>query len=201
MRKDAPYRTGRDLNGKTISSPALRDLNWVASAAWIDRNGGDSSTLRSIELLSSAVAPALEDGRIDAATVTTPRYVEAVNAGKVRVLGHSYEAIARRFTFAAIASTVEFSTKNADAVTRFGRAIREATQYSNTHHADTLELYAAFAKIDPKAIVGAPRAVSSEYIEAKDLQPMIDIAVKYKVLERPLDPRELVSPAALRPGG
>lgn len=200
VKKEAPYRTGRDLNGKTISSPALRDLNWVASMAWIDRNGGDSSTVRSIELPSSAVPAALEEGRIDAATVTTPRYVEAVNAGKVRVLGHSYGAIARRFTFAAFVSTVDFANRNAEAVTRFGRAIRESTQFTNTHHADTLELYAAFAKIDPKSIAEAPRAFSTEYVEAKDLQPMIDIAVKYKVLATPLDPRELVSPAALKPG-
>jgi len=35
VKKDAPYKTGRDLNGKTVASPALRDLNWVR--AWVDR--------------------------------------------------------------------------------------------------------------------------------------------------------------------
>ncbi|HXP92390.1 MAG TPA: ABC transporter substrate-binding protein [Candidatus Binatia bacterium] len=200
VKKDAPYRTGRDLNGKTIASPALRDLNWVASMAWIDQNGGDSSTVKSVEIPSSAIPVALDEGRIDAATVTTPRYVQALHTGKVRVLGKSYEAIAKHFAIAAFVAQAEYASRNPDVIARFGRAIRDATAYTNTHHSDTLELYAAFAKIDPKDITDAPRAVSSRYVEAKDLQPMIDVAVRYKILPQPIDPQTLLSPAILRPG-
>jgi len=200
VRKDAPYKSGRDLNGKTIASPALRDLNWVATMAWIDRNGGDSSTVKSIELPSSATLAGLAEGRVDASTVTTPRYVQALNTGTVRVLGHSYDAIARHFAFAAYASTIDYASKNPAVIERFGRAIRDATRYTNTHHADTLELYANFAKIDPKTIADAPRAVSAEVIEAADLQPMIDAAVRYKLLDHPIDPHDLISPAILKRG-
>ncbi|HXF33774.1 MAG TPA: ABC transporter substrate-binding protein [Candidatus Acidoferrales bacterium] len=199
VKKDAPYRTGRDLNGKTIASPALRDLNWVASMAWIDRNGGDSTTVKSVEIPSSAIPVALDEGRIDAATVTTPRYVQAVKTGKARVLGKAYEAIAQHFVFAAFVAQSDYATKNPDVIARFGRAIRDATVYTNAHHAQTLELYAAFAKIDPKDIVDAPRAVSSQYVVAKDLQPMIDVAVRYKVIAQPMDPQTLLSPAILKP--
>jgi NitT/TauT family transport system substrate-binding protein len=200
VKKEATYKTGRDLNGKTIASPALRDLNWVASMAWIDQNGGDSSTVKSIEVPASVIPAALEDGRIDAATVTTPRYVQAVNGGKVRVLGKSYEAIGKHFTFAAIVAQVDFAAKNPEAIARFGRAIRDATLYTNTHHDQTLALYAAFAKIDPKDIAGAPRAQSAQYVDAKDIQPMIDVAVKYGVLAKTINPLELISPSALKVG-
>ena len=200
VKKDAPYKTGRDLNGKTIASPALRDLNWIASMAWIDQNGGDSSTVKSIEVPGSVIPDALADGRIDAATVTTPRYVQAVNGGKVRILGKSYESIAKHFAFAALVASVDFANKSPDAVARFGRAIRDATRYTNTHHAETLPIYAAFAKIDPKDIAGAPRAESAPYVDAKDIQPMIDVAVRYGILTRSIDPQELISPAALKPG-
>jgi NitT/TauT family transport system substrate-binding protein len=200
VKKEAAYKTGRDLNGKTIASPALRDLNWIASMAWIDQNGGDSSTVKSIEVPSSVIPAALEDGRIDAATVTTPRYVQAVNEGKVRALGKSYESIAKHFTFAAMVSQIDFANKNPDLVARFGRAIRDATMYTNTHHAQTLPLYAAFAKIDPKDIAGAPRAESTPYVEARDIQPMITVAVKYNILAKAIDPQELLSPSILKPG-
>jgi hypothetical protein len=72
--------------------------------------------------------------------------------------------------------------------------------YTNTHHAETLPLYAAFAKIDPKDITDAPRAESTSYVDAKDLLPMIAVAVKYNILAKPVDPQELISPAALKPG-
>lgn len=200
VKKSAPYTSGRDLNGKTIASPALKDLNWLATMAWIDKNGGDSTTVRSVELPSSATMAALEDGRIDASTVTTPRYVQAVNAGVARILGKAYEAIAPRFTFAGIVANGEWALANADTVTRFGRALREASAYTNTHHAETMQVYADFAKIDPKAIVGAPRAITEPYITAAGLKPLMDVAVKYKVLPAPLDLASLISPAALKPG-
>jgi NitT/TauT family transport system substrate-binding protein len=200
IKKDAPFKSGKDLNGKTIASPALRDLNWVASMAWIDQNGGDSSTVKSIEVPGSVIPAALDDGRIDAATVTTPRYVQAVNGGKVRVLGKSYEAIAKHFCFAAFVSTSDFADKNADTIARFGRVIRDATAYTNTHHAETLPIYAGFAKIDPKDIADAPRAVSAQYVSAKDIQPIIDVAVRYKILASAINPQELLSPSILRVG-
>lgn len=200
VKKGAPYTSGRDLKGKTIGSPALKDLNWLASMAWIDQNGGDSSTVTSIEIPPSVIPEALEHGRIDAATVTTPRYVQAVNAGGVRILGRSYEAIAKHFVFAALAAHTEYAKKNPEVIARFGRAIRDASEYANTHHADTLALYASFAKIDPKEIANAPRTISPLYLEPKEIRPLISMAVRYKVLPHSIDPESIISPAALKPG-
>ena len=199
VKKESPYKTGRDLNGKTIGSPALHDLNWIATMSWIDQNGGDSTTTKTVELPSSAIAVAIDEGRIDASTVTTPRYVQAVNSGKVRILGHSYDAIAKNFMFAAYVSQTEWAAKNPDLIARFGRAIRDASRYSNTHHAETLPIYADFAKIDVKEIADAPRAISPPYVEVKDLQPLIDVAVKYKLIDR-IDPQTLISSSCLKPG-
>ena len=199
VKKDAPYKTARDLNGKTIGSPALHDLNWIATVAWIDQNGGDSSTMRTVELPSSAIAAALDEGRIDCSTVTTPRYVQAVNAGKARILGHSYDAIAKNFMFAAYVAQNDWALKNADTVARFGRAIRDASRYADTHHAETLPIYAEFAHIDVKEIADAPRAISPPYVEVKAVQPLIDVAVRYKLLDR-VDPQTLISPSCLKPG-
>ncbi len=200
VKKDAPYKTGRDLNGKTIASSSLKDLNWLATVAWIDQNGGDVSSLRAVEIPASAIPAALDDGRIDAATVTTPRYVQALTAGRVRVLGKSYEAIAKHFTFAAMAARTDFASKNREVIERFGRAIRDASMYTNAHHTETLPIYAEFAHIDPKDIEKAPRAVSPPYLEAKDIEPLISAAVRYKVLDHGMDPASLISTAALKAG-
>jgi NitT/TauT family transport system substrate-binding protein len=199
VKKDSPYKSGKDLIGKTIGSPALHDLNWIASAAWVDQNGGDSSTMKTVELPSSAIAVSIDEGRVDCSTVTTPRYVQAVNSGKVRVLGRSYEAIAKRFMFAAYLAQNDWALKNADIVARFGRAIRDASRYANTHHAETLPIYADFVKIDVKEIADAPRAISPAYVEVRELQPLIDVAVKYKLIDR-VDPQTLISPSCLKPG-
>ena len=199
VKKDATIRTGRDLNGKTIASPALKDLNWLATMAWIDANGGDSSTVKAVELTSAAIPAALDEGRIDAATVTTPRYVQALRIHNVRVLGKSYESIAKHYLFAIFAAQADYAQKNADIIQNFGRAIRDATTFTNTHHADTLDLYASFVHIDPKDIQDAPRSTSVPYVAAKDLGPLIAVAVHYNIV-KPVDPQSLISPAILKPG-
>jgi NitT/TauT family transport system substrate-binding protein len=199
VKKEIPYKSGRDLNGKTIASPALKDLNWLATMAWIDANGGDSTTVKAVELTSSAIPAAIDEGRVDAATVTTPRYVQALHLHDVRILGKPYEAIGKHYLFAAFVAQADYATKNPDVVANFGRAIRDATAFTNTHHADTLDLYAAFAHIDPKDIVDAPRSVSAEYVDVKDLQPLIAVATKYALM-KPVDPQTMLSPAILKPG-
>ncbi len=48
--KDSPIKTGRDLNGKVLGTLALADINAVATQAWIDETGGDSKSVRMIEV-------------------------------------------------------------------------------------------------------------------------------------------------------
>lgn len=199
VKKDGPIRTGRDMNGKTIASSSLRDLLAIASFAWIDQNGGDSATVKALELPASAILPAIDDGRIDAATIVSPRLTEAIDSGRVRVLGNSFQAVGRRFLIAGWVATKEFCERNPDVVARFARAVREATAYTNAHHDETVEMMAEYAKLDPKIVAHSTRSLDTEYTEPRDLQPMIDAAVKYKVIERPIDPRELIHPAVLRP--
>jgi NitT/TauT family transport system substrate-binding protein len=43
---DSPYKTGADLNGKTIGVPALGDATSVAIRAWVDKTGGDWHSLK-----------------------------------------------------------------------------------------------------------------------------------------------------------
>ena len=48
--KDGPIRKPADLNGKTVSVSGLGTVTEYATRAWIDKNGGDSSTVKFVEL-------------------------------------------------------------------------------------------------------------------------------------------------------
>src|SRR5579875_1677457 len=69
---DAPYKSGKDLNGKTIGVPALNDLNEVVIDGWVDQHGGDSKTLHYVEIPNSAATAALAEHRIDAYVMLYP---------------------------------------------------------------------------------------------------------------------------------
>ena len=194
VKKDGPIKTARDLNGKVVSSSALKDLIATSNLAWIDQNGGDSTTVRTVELPPSTVLPAIEEGRIDAGTLLEPRLSEALDSGKVRVLGKSFDSYGKHFMISGWFATADYISRHADLVARIARVLREANAYANAHHGEKAPLLAAFTKVDVKSIEHATRAQYGDALDLKEMQNVIDITAKYKVIEKPFDARELVSP-------
>ena len=106
--KDSPVTSGAQLNGTTLPVPSIHDFNEIASRAWIDATGGDSKTVRFIELPISAIVPAIIDGRVPAGMVTDPFYKDAVTAGRVKTIGRPNQAIAKRYLITGYVTTEAF---------------------------------------------------------------------------------------------
>ena len=198
VKTDGPIKKAADLNGKVIAVSALNDLYTITTRAWIDSHGGDSTTVKFIELPISAVPAAIEQGRIDAGNVLEPELEVAIESKTVRVLSHPFDAIAPNFTFSGWFTTKEFAEKNRDTVDRFVRSIREAANYTNAHHDLTVDALAQYTKVDSAVIKKSTRATAGLDIELKKIQPLIDTAAKYKVIPETFDARDLVNPTVLR---
>jgi NitT/TauT family transport system substrate-binding protein len=199
VRKDSQIRSARDLNGKTFAVPALKDFDSISSLAWIDQNGGDSSTVRYIELSSSASIAALADGRIDATILAEPLLTQAMISGNVRVLGNAFDAIAHRYIYIGWFTTEDYALKNRDTIERFARVMHDASVYCNAHPAETAALIIDFGKLDPKIAGKMTRVTFAEYLNPQMIQPLVDTAAKYKAIDKSFDAKELISPYALKP--
>ena len=199
VRTDSPIKTGRDLNGKTIGSPGLKDMDTVAIMNWVDQNGGDSKTLHFIEMSGSVALAAIEEGRIDGADLNTPTLTRGLESGKVRLLAQIFDAIAPRFSNTGWFTTTGYASKNRDVAERFARVMYEAGTYCNAHHADTVALVAENAKLDEKLVARMARITFGDYLRPAEIQPLINVAAKYNVIAKPFDARALISPYALKP--
>jgi NitT/TauT family transport system substrate-binding protein len=197
VRKDAPIHTAADLNGKTIASPALRDLFSIATYAWVDQNGGDSRTLHEIELPTAATPAALQAGHIDAAVLSEPLLSQTVNAGLTRILGKPYDAIAPHFLIAAFFAQVDFINANKDAIQRFSRAMDQGNAFANAHPDQTAPWVAEVTKVDVATVNRGHRELFDETLIVANLQRVIDAAARYKAIDHAFDARELISPVVL----
>jgi NitT/TauT family transport system substrate-binding protein len=200
VRADSNLHTAKDLEGKTIGSPALKDLDWIASVGYMERNGADPKSAKFIELPNPSLTPALVEGRIDAFTVGEPWIQRALDTGKVRVLAKSFESIAPTFLMTGWFSTSDFISKNRDAVEKFDRVMRDAAVYVDAHHADVVPLLAAFTKLDADTIAKTIKNNGDPYLDPKLIQPMIDVSARYQIIDKPFSATDLISPAALKPG-
>ncbi len=196
---NSPLHRAKDFNGKTIGALSLQDLSTFAVESWLDKNGGDSRTVHFVEIPQPVVMPALESGRVDAASASEPIFDEATSTGKFRVAAYSMSAIAPRWSQAAWYANTDWIDKHRALVQKFVVVMNESNVYVQVHPVETLPLVAAYLGVDVAALAHIRRTTQAEYLNPRDIQPVIDVAAKYKAIPAPFPAEDMINPIALKP--
>lgn len=181
-----------DLSGKTVGVPALRGLDELGTLALIDKDGGNSASAKFVEVPYTAMLLALERGSIDAAEIGPPFLAAAIETGKIRILGDPFAGIGNPILIAGWFTTQEYVARNPTVVQRFSDAVRTATTYTNTHHAETVSLLAEYSHIDPEVIRKMQRTPNATTLNERQIQPAIDMGAKYKYINRAFSAKDLL---------
>jgi NitT/TauT family transport system substrate-binding protein len=194
VRKDSAIASVKDLNGKTLAVASLQDINSLSTQSLMEQSGADPTSLRQVEIPFLAQIPALEAGRVDAAVLGEPLLSQAMKTGKFRVLARPYNAInnGKSFLITVNVATADWIASNPDAAARFSRAKRDANRYANTHHDETAEVLAKWMHGDEATLKQSQRLVFAQTTEASAIAPVIALLAKYKLIDRPFDPKELI---------
>jgi NitT/TauT family transport system substrate-binding protein len=189
---DAPYRTAADLNGRTIGVPALGDIISLSIKAWVDKNGGDSRTLRFVEVPNVALEAAIVSHRVDAGVLQTPQLDASLATGTTKSLGYPYGAIAPLFFGGVFVVRTDWADQHADAVRRYVRVLFEAAAYVNAHPTETAPLVAELTKIEIADVRKLRRSLNGTSVDPALIQPVIDVAAKYELIARAFPAREIL---------
>jgi NitT/TauT family transport system substrate-binding protein len=196
VRADGPIKTGADLNGKVVGVSALNDFFSLAARAWSDAHGGDSSTIKLAEIPMSQASAAVTTGRIDAAIVVQPFYETAKADPKVRIIGDPSSALGLHFMQSCWFTSADFAAKNPQTIDGFMRVMREASIYVNGHHPETADLLAKFMKIDVEPLKA--RIPMGVRFNPAQMQSLIDVQARYKMIPTAFDVHDVIYPPALR---
>jgi NitT/TauT family transport system substrate-binding protein len=187
---NSPMKTMLDLQGKTVGTAPLKSLGDFSTNAWVDTHGGDSSKIKWVEIPYIACAPAMEQGRIDAAFLIEP-YATSFRA-TTRKLGWPYEAISRHFLGAGYFSTPAWAAANPDLVARFAASIAEASAWANRNPNLSAPILEKYAHVDADTLAQMHRAVYGLTVSAADVQPTIDFAAKFKFIDSSFPAQDLI---------
>jgi NitT/TauT family transport system substrate-binding protein len=196
---DSPLRNPQELAGKTIAVPALGDFYAVINQAWIDRHGGDSRTMKFLELPGVAAAEAIAHGRVDAAVLVEPILSEGVKSGKCRIFGYPHEVLGPRSLSTVYFCTAEYASKNASMLARFRKALDEASAYANAHGSEMIPVVAKYTGVDPKIVATMNQntlGAAADLLDPRLIQPTIDFAQRYKSIGKTFPAKELIDPSA-----
>lgn len=195
---DSNFRTGADLNGKTMAVQTLNDVGSLACRAWVDKNGGDWRSLKYLELPNSAVEDAIARHRVDVGSMTAPALDISLAAGTTKTLGDGFGAIAPIVMLGGYIARREWVATHTDTLRRFNRVLSEVVGYFNTHLPETAPLVAELTKIEIANVSKMNRTVSGTTLDPKLIQPLIDAAVKYEVIPRSFKASEILWNAGRR---
>lgn len=189
---NSPVRTARDLNGKTFGSIGLKSITEYAARLWMDKNGGDSRTAKFLELTMPQTLDALATNRIDAAIVVEPFVTIAKAKRAARTLADAFDAIAPRFLVGVWFTTKTWANANPQLAKQFKAVMARAAEWANTHPEQSGEILLKYSKLDPNIAKTMLRAKYGEKLEHTEMQPMIDVAVRYGALPASFSVEQLI---------
>ena len=178
-----PIREPKDFNGKTIAVNGINNITMVPIEAWIDKSGGDSKSVKWLELPIPAENDAVATGKVDAAIIGEPFITFGLDKG-LRAISVDKNAIAPRYALAGFMTTKEWAAKNPALAAKFIAAIKETAQWANTNRAATSPILSKYTKIPLPVVERMRRGEFAETLLVSDFQPVIDSAAKYGVLPK-----------------
>jgi NitT/TauT family transport system substrate-binding protein len=187
---NSPIKTAKDLNGKVFATNGLKNISEYGPRAWIDKNGGDSSTMKFTEMPFSEMPVALAQGRVDAALMAEPNATEAKST--TRLLSKCYDGIGNNWMISAYFTTTAWANAHPDLVRKFQDAMRQTAAWSNKNHDKTAAILAREAKISPETALKMYRAVYPERLDPAQMQPVIDVTAKYGLLPATFPATEMI---------
>lgn len=195
---NSPIKTAKDLTGKTVAVNAIKNILQIPTEAWIDNNGGDAKSVKFVEMPFPAMAAAIIDGRVDAASLSEPFITGGLDTGKLRAISVAQKNVARSFMFSGWCSTQAWAQSHPDLVTKFIAVMSETAKWANANKALSSQILVRVSKMPAEIASKMVRSYYGERLDPALLQPVVDAAAKYGAIAKSFPAADVISPAALR---
>jgi NitT/TauT family transport system substrate-binding protein len=188
--KNSPIVSAAQLNGQVIAVNGLKDLAYISATSWLDKHGGDSKTVKFIEVPFPEQGGALDANRAAAIVPTEPFTTADKPIGKI--LGNVLDGIAPRFMILGWASTDAWLQTHPDVAVKFQSASAKASVWANSHHRESAEILARQTKVALTVALSMTRATYGTELKPDLIEPVITAAVKYGVVAHAVPVDDLI---------
>jgi NitT/TauT family transport system substrate-binding protein len=177
---NSTIKGAQDLTGKIFAVSGLGTIAEFVPRAWVDKNGGDSSTMRFSEVPFPAIGDALAAGRADAGWLNEPFFTIATRKGQVKLLTTADDVMPPVYLATAWFATADWAKAHPDLVSRFVRAMNQAGLWGNANPDKVVPILVDKLKADPAMLTIGHRATFTDKLVNGQIQPLIDIVAKYQ---------------------
>jgi NitT/TauT family transport system substrate-binding protein len=190
VKDDSPIKTAADVNGKTVAIVAMKTVQHALFLAWVDKHGGDSKTVKMIEIPFPEMIGALDSGRVDVAIPSEP-FTSQGRTGN-RVIGNCYDALTSQMLLFGFFATDAWLAANTDTALKFAAGIKQAAIWANENQKASAILLTRFTNLSPTVANSMGRATYATSLEQTMIQPAVEYMVKYGFLPKTIDASALI---------
>lgn len=189
--KGSPPRTAKSFEGLAIAIPTVVSLTTVAIRMWLARNGVNLANVRFVEMPFSDMTGALQRDVVSAAFLVEP--FVTMNASAIQHVADPYAEISDTFPISLLAASRPWLTANADTARRFVAALYETARWSNANHDVTGPMLAKYTKLELDVVRKMRRSTFGTSLEPRMLQPILDAAFSYNLIDRQTNAGDLIA--------
>lgn len=178
--------SAKDLSGKTVAVNSLGAAGDLTIKAAVDADGGDSSTIKFVEVAFPDVPAQIEAGNIDAAWVPEPFVSMVVGAGGARVVD-PYQATIPGLPTLVVQATQKTIDEKPELVQAMREALADAFTWSEANESEMRQSLVDNMSLPQDAADHLPLPHFTATIDRTTLQALADLAVKYGYFDKAPD--------------
>jgi NitT/TauT family transport system substrate-binding protein len=196
-KKGAPYKSGKDLEGKTIAINSRNNIVWLFTREWIEKTGGDPAKVAFVEVPFPQIIDAVQNNRVDAGAEVEPFLSAAVDAGTVDIIGWPYSATQKRLPVAEFAMTKTYADAHPDIVARLIKAYDRGVDWTNANldSPEFDQIVSHYTKVQPELLKRVTKPVFVKTVDLHSVELVVSLMKKHGLLKTDVDAKAIVYPA------
>jgi NitT/TauT family transport system substrate-binding protein len=192
VKSDSPIKTAKDLEGKTVATNILNNMQSLLFDEVLRANNVDPAKVKDVEVPFPQMGAALQQDRVDAINTLEP-FISDVQKklGARSVLDVGGEPVSD-MPIAGYLSTQDFVKKNPNTAAALQRALLKAQQVAASDRKKVEEVLPGFAEIEPQvaSVITLPGWPTS--VNATRIQRVVDLGRKSGQLKQQPDLKTIV---------
>jgi NitT/TauT family transport system substrate-binding protein len=192
---DPNVKSGKDFNGKTLACNVTRGFGSLITDVWIDNNGGDSKTVKWVEMPFPALVAATQKGTIDGYCAPEP-FVDLGGSAGLHVRMMDEKPVAPEIIQGGWFASKDFIKTHPSVVNAYSLAIREANEWANANPAASAAILSKYSKVPVNVITAMKMRGEYQLTFTKStMQPLIDAAAKYGYISKSFPVSDIIANA------
>jgi NitT/TauT family transport system substrate-binding protein len=193
-RTGSDIKEAKDLVGKKVGVPGFGALIDVMLRKWLIDQGIDVRNVNFVEVSFPQMADTLKGRQVDAVATADPFFTRIISADIDYFVANYGDSLPDGTITGIYAAMRPWVAANPDAVKAFRESLEEALAFAKENPEKVRESIGRHLKLPPQVVAtqSVPSLVAK--VIGADMQLWVDIAVKQKLINGPIDPNKVVTP-------